>query len=79
MSILQYFIQREQQELEAASNATDAIARRLHLEMADGYTSRIDEIGRQAERVCGTTPAVRMMVTAKPANSGPGKLEDGRS
>jgi hypothetical protein len=49
MSILQYFIQREQQELEAASNATDAIARRLHLEMADGYTSRIDEIRRQAD------------------------------
>lgn len=40
-------IRREQQEIEAASMAKDRRIRRLHLEMANAYTSRINEIKRQ--------------------------------
>ena len=42
-----YLIKREQQELEAALRASDARVRRPHLDMANAYTSRIDEIKRQ--------------------------------
>ena len=42
-----YLIKREQQELEAGLSAADARARQRHLELADAYTSLIDEIKRQ--------------------------------
>lgn len=42
-----YLIRREQQELEAALKASNAGVRRLHLAMANAYTSRIEQIRRQ--------------------------------
>jgi hypothetical protein len=49
-----YLIKREQQELEAALSASDARARRRHLELADAYTSRIDELKRREPAVEGS-------------------------
>lgn len=42
----EYLIKREQQELEAALQASDPRARRRHLEMANAYTLQIDRIKR---------------------------------
>jgi hypothetical protein len=56
MSAIQYFIQREQQELEAALKASDARVRRVHVDMANAYTSQIDEIKRH-KRISRSPPA----------------------
>lgn len=44
---IDYLIKREQQELEAALKASNTRVRRLHLEMANAYTSRIEQIKRR--------------------------------
>lgn len=44
-----YLIRREQQELEAALQASDPRVRRLHLAMANAYTSRIENTKRREQ------------------------------
>lgn len=46
MSVLEYLIKREQQELKAALKSSDWSVRQLHLEMANAYTFRIEEMKR---------------------------------
>lgn len=44
---VRYLRERERAEREAAASATDETARRLHIELANAYASRIRETERE--------------------------------
>ena len=46
MSEAEYLILRAQQELSAAMKSSDLRVRKIHLEMADAYSSKVRENGR---------------------------------
>ncbi len=48
MSDAEFLIKREQQELEAALQASDKRVRQVHLDLADAYTRRANEAKRAA-------------------------------
>ena len=50
MSDAEFLIKREQQELEAALQASDKRVRQVHLDLADAYTRRADEAKRLERR-----------------------------
>jgi len=51
----EYLIKREQQELEAALQASDKRVRQVHLDLADAYTSRVNEAERLERRTVDLT------------------------
>jgi len=55
MSEAEYLIKREQQELEAALQASDKRVRQVHLDLADAYTSRVNEAERLERRTVDLT------------------------
>ena len=50
MSDAEFLIKREQQELEAALQASDKRVRKVHLDLADAYTRRANEAKRLERR-----------------------------
>jgi hypothetical protein len=47
---VEYYQRRERQEREHAQRSGDSSARRIHLEMADRYSTKVREIDRPAIR-----------------------------
>lgn len=56
MSDADYFTLRAQEELKAAMHASDVRVRKVHLQLADAYSLKLDETKR------GARPAVRQFV-----------------